>query len=94
MNCPLATHCKACPEDGAKPSAPAAAAPDYYDDEELDRFAGLPADGFDDAAVEEFRDVLTTLRPEEVSPWLRSLAGRNIHLPAPLCETARQLLQS
>lgn len=55
---------------------------DYYDDEELDRFAGRGADEYTDEEVEEFRDVLLTLRPEEVAGWARSISLRGITLPA------------
>ena len=55
---------------------------DYYDDEELDRFAGRGADDYTDEEVEEFRDVLLTLRTEEVAGWARSISLRGITLPA------------
>ena len=44
---------------------------EYYEDEELDRFRGHPSSGYDAAAIEEFTDVLTTLRSEEVAGWVR-----------------------
>ncbi len=54
----------------------------YYDDEELDRFAGRSEDAYDDAETEEFRDVLLTLRPEEIAGWGRSVQLRGIALPS------------
>lgn len=54
---------------------------EYYDDEELDRFRGVSADAFDEAAVDEFREVLYTLQEIEVAGWLRSLQLRSINLP-------------
>lgn len=54
---------------------------EYYDDEELDRFAGRAATDYTDAETEEFRDVLLTLRPEEIAGWSRSLRLRGIELP-------------
>lgn len=54
----------------------------YYEDEELDRFSGRPEDGYTDAEIEEFRDVLLTLRPEEIAGWARSIAARGVALPA------------
>lgn len=54
----------------------------YYDDEELDRYAGRGADDYDNDAVEEFRDILLTLRPEDIAGWAHSLDLRNITLPA------------
>lgn len=54
---------------------------EYYDDEELDRFKGRPADGYTDDEVEEFSEVLYTMKPEEVAGWNRSLILRGINLP-------------
>lgn len=60
--------------------------PEYYDDEELDRFAGKGADAYAPEEIEEFRDVLLTLRPDEIAPWARSLQLRGITLPAEVRE--------
>lgn len=54
---------------------------EYYDDEELDAYRGTPSDAYSDNAVEEFREVLYTLREEEVAGWVRSLQLRGILLP-------------
>lgn len=61
---------------------------EYYDDEELDRFKGVASDAYDDAAVEEFGEVLYTLRETEVAGWLRSLQLRGIDLPDALKDEA------
>lgn len=53
----------------------------YYDDEELDRFRGREADSYTPEEVEEFRDVLLTLLPEDVAGWSRSIQVREITLP-------------
>lgn len=53
----------------------------YYDDEELDRFRGRAADSYTPEEVEEFRDVLMTLLPEDVAGWSRSIQVREINLP-------------
>lgn len=58
--------------------------PVYYDDEELDRFAGRPADGYSDEETEEFRDVLLTLLPSDAPGWSVSLEKRRINLPSDL----------
>lgn len=55
--------------------------PEYYDDEELDAFAGRPADSYTDAEAEAFREVLLTLRPEEIAGWYRAISLRGIELP-------------
>lgn len=57
---------------------------EYYNDEELDRFRGTEADQYDEAAVEEFREVLYTMKEEEVAGWVRSLQLRAIELPTAL----------
>lgn len=54
---------------------------EYYEDEELDRFIGHSPEGYSEAEIEEFNEVLTTLRSEEVAGWVRSLQLRGIGLP-------------
>ena len=54
---------------------------EYYDDEELDRFAGRGADEYSDGEIEEFRDVLLTMRPDDIASWARSVQLRGITLP-------------
>lgn len=53
----------------------------YYDDEELDRFAGREPHEYNGEETEEFRDVLMTLLPQDVPGWARSLDKRNIRPP-------------
>lgn len=57
---------------------------EYYEDEELDRFAGRGAGEYSEAETDEFRDVLLTLRPEEIAGWARSVQLRGIELPEPV----------
>ncbi|MCM1503776.1 MAG: phospholipase [Muribaculum sp.] len=57
---------------------------EYYDDEELDRFIGREPDSYDDDEIEEFRDVLLTLLPEDIAGWGRSIQLRGIRLPDPV----------
>lgn len=54
---------------------------EYFDDEELDEFKGRPSDKYSDDEVEMFREVLYTMKPEEVKEWCRSLTLRNVSLP-------------
>ena len=54
---------------------------EYYDDEELDRHANRTSDSYTEDEIEEFRDVLLTLRSEEIAGWARSLQLRHIALP-------------
>ena len=57
---------------------------EYYDDEELDRYIGTPPEAYTAEQEEEFRDVLYTMRDEEVAGWVRSLQLRGIDLPEEL----------
>ena len=54
---------------------------EYYDDEELDRFARRASDNYTDEEAESFRNVFYTMNPAEVKPWTRSLTLRGINLP-------------
>lgn len=55
---------------------------EYYDDEELDRFAGKDAADYTPDEIEEFRDILLSMRPDDIAGWARSLQLRQIKLPA------------
>lgn len=55
--------------------------PEYYDDEELDRFAGRAPGDYTEEETEEFRDVLLTLLPSDAPGWSISLEKRRISLP-------------
>ena len=57
---------------------------EYYDDEELDRYAGRSAETYNDTETEEFRNILLTLRDDDIAGWARSLQLRRITLPAPV----------
>jgi hypothetical protein len=54
---------------------------EYYNDEELDRFRGTASSDYTDEAVEEFREVLYTMKEYEVAGWVRSLQLRAVELP-------------
>lgn len=54
---------------------------DYFDDEELDSFAGREAGSYSPEETEMFRDVLLTLRPDDIAPWARAIQRRGITLP-------------
>ncbi|MDE5668571.1 MAG: hypothetical protein K2I24_03470 [Duncaniella sp.] len=53
----------------------------YYNDEELDRYKGREPGSYTSEEIEEFREVLYTLRPEEVYQWGVALTQRDIPLP-------------
>lgn len=65
---------------------------EYFDDEELDSFAGRRSDGYTDEESELFEEVLTTLRPEEVAAWNRSLILRGISVPDQIKDELLMLL--
>jgi len=54
---------------------------EYYDDEELDTFRGRDAAEYTDEEVEQFREVLYTMRQEDAAGWNRSLILRGINIP-------------
>lgn len=54
---------------------------DYFDDEELDQFRGISSDTYKDEQIDLFREVLYTLRPEEINDWLISLEKREVEIP-------------
>ena len=54
---------------------------EYYEDEELDRFRGRAGDAYLPDEIEEFREVLYTMREDEVAGWVRSLQLRDVVLP-------------
>ena len=54
---------------------------EYYEDEDLDRYRGLNSDEFSDEEAEEFREVLYTLKEDEVAGWVRSLHLRQVEVP-------------
>ena len=53
----------------------------YYEDEELDAYKGKFPEDYTDEQIEQFRNVLYTLRPEEVAGWSRSIQLRGILFP-------------
>lgn len=55
--------------------------PVYFDDEELDRFAGRDAEAYEPEEIDEIREVMMTLLPDDVAGWARSIQLRGIALP-------------
>lgn len=54
---------------------------EYYDDEELDQFIGRSGDEYTAEESDQFRDILYTMKDDEVAGWVRSLQLRGIDLP-------------
>lgn len=65
---------------------------EYFEDEELDSFKGKPSDSYKDTEIDLFREVLYTLRKEEIAAWLISLEQREIALPDILRPEALEML--
>ncbi len=65
----------------------------YYDDEDLDRFRGRSAAQYSDDEIEEFQDVLLTMKESEVPAWLRSLTLRMIELPSVVKQEALLIVE-
>lgn len=66
----------------------------YYDDQELDDFAGRQADQYSDRELEMWRDVLYTLRPDDRLGWERSVKRRGIVMPSVIRDELLMLLAS
>lgn len=66
---------------------------EYYNDEELDRFKGTPSSNYTDEAIEEFRDVLYTLKEKEVAGWMKSMQLRCVDLPEIIREEALMIVE-
>lgn len=54
---------------------------EYYDDEELDKYAGVAPNSYTPQQEDEFRDIFYTMQDEDVAGWVRSLQLRGIALP-------------
>ena len=65
----------------------------YFDDEELDRFKGMKPEEYTDADIEEFRQVLYTMREDEVENWAHCIETRGIELPHDIREEILLMLQ-
>lgn len=64
----------------------------YFDDEELDVLRNVREDQLTPKQIDDLREVLYTLKANEINKWLISLSRRHIHLPAILKQEARYLM--
>lgn len=62
--------------------------PEYFDDEELDKLAGIEPEKMTNEQIDQLSEVFFTLKETEVAAWLRSLQLRRIELPLELREQA------
>ena len=65
----------------------------YYDDEELDRFKGINPEEYSDEDIDEFRNVLYTMKEDEVDNWVHCLQTRGIELPPEVKDEVLLMLQ-
>lgn len=65
---------------------------EYYDDEELDAYKQKAPSSYTDEQIEQFREVLITLKEREVSGWLKSLQLRQITPPPIIREEALMIV--
>jgi len=65
---------------------------EYFDDEDLDQYKNIEANDFTDDMIDEFREVLYTLKTDEIKHWLLSISRRKINLPSILNEEAIMLM--
>ena len=63
----------------------------YYDDEELDAFAGRDKDSYTPDELEQWRDVLYTLQPADLLGWGQSVKHRGLVMPSVIQEEFMQL---
>ena len=61
-------------------------------EKELNVYRQIAPEAYTDEQIEVFRDILYTLRPEEVEEWLISLEKREINLPLILRQEAIELI--
>ncbi len=54
----------------------------YFEDEELDNYKNFEEDDYNDEQIDEFREVLYSLKPNEIEDWVRSLDLREIEMPS------------
>jgi len=65
---------------------------EYYDDEELDIFKNKDEKEYTTSQIDQFREVLYTLKTHEIKNWLLSIERRKITLPSILQSEARFLM--
>lgn len=57
---------------------------EYYDDEELDIYRDCDPAAYSEEQIEQFRDILLSMRPDDIAGWARSLQLRHVPLPEPV----------
>ena len=68
--------------------------PQYFDDEELDRFKPKQSHEYTDEEADEFREVFNTMLDEEKHLWFKSLRMRHISLPQQVKKEMVEVMKS
>lgn len=68
--------------------------PEYFDDEELDRFERRLSHEYSDEEADEFREIFNTLLDKEKHLWLKSLRMRHIGLPQQVKKEMLEVMKS
>ncbi len=66
----------------------------YFNDEELDELRNIREADLTASQIDDLREVLYTMKTNEISKWIVSLGRRHIHLPEILKQEARQLMMN
>lgn len=66
----------------------------YFEDEELDRFKGRSASEYSPREVDEWRNIVETLRPHEIRSWVTSIHRRELHIPSEIGPAIKDLMAS
>lgn len=67
---------------------------EYFEDEELDTLKHIASDAYSDNQLDMFRDILYTLKREEIEDWFISLEKREINFPDSLKQEALELMKT
>ncbi|MGQ1909884.1 hypothetical protein ACT3CE_08855 [Marinifilum sp. RC60d5] len=54
----------------------------YYEDEDLDAYKNFEENDYNDDQIDEFREVLYSLKEKEIEGWIKSLDLRKIEMPS------------
>ena len=65
----------------------------YFDDEELDKFKGVKQEEYSDSDIEEFRQILYTMKEDEIDTWVHCLQTRGIEIPQEVKDEILMMLQ-
>ncbi|MGQ1889324.1 hypothetical protein ACT29H_02680 [Thermophagus sp. OGC60D27] len=65
----------------------------YFNDEELDQYRDKDPATYTPEETLQFREILITMHPHEVSDWLKSLRARHVKLPPEVREEAINILR-